>query len=112
MAGVAWRVVHILLINSGSSSIKFSIFDAAEGAGNGWPRVLFAGEISGVGTAKLGFTFRDAQGRELASDDNPSKDPVSLLEETICRPGMPVIDAVGYRVVHPGALLQEHQRIT
>jgi len=118
MAGVAWRLVHILVINSGSSSIKFSVFDAEEGASNGpgvrpaWPRVLFAGEISGIGTAKLGFTFRDAQGRELASDDNSSKDPVSVLEETICRPGMPVIDAVGYRVVHPGALLHEHQRIT
>jgi len=110
--------VHILVINSGSSSIKFSVFDAEEGASNGpgvrpaWPRVLFAGEISGIGTARLGFTFRDAQGRELASDDNSSKDPVSVLEETICRPGMPVIDAVGYRVVHPGALLHEHQRIT
>jgi acetate kinase len=103
--------VHILVINSGSSSIKFSIFDGATGAGQ-WPSVLFAGEISGIGTAKLGFTFHDAQGRELASDDNPGKDPVSLLEETICRPGMPVIDAVGYRVVHPGALLDKHQRIT
>jgi acetate kinase len=104
--------VHILVINSGSSSIKFSIFDAAEGTGNGWPRVLFAGEISGVGTGKLGFTFHDAQGRELAAEDNPSEDPVSLLEEAICRPGMPVIDAVGYRVVHPGALLHDHQKIT
>jgi acetate kinase len=110
--------VHILVINSGSSSIKFSVFEAGESTSNGagvrppWPRVLFAGEISGIGTAKLGFTFRNAQGRELASDDNPGKDPVSLLEETICRPGMPVIDAVGYRVVHPGALLHEHQRIT
>ena len=118
MAGVAWRVVHILVINSGSSSIKFSVFDAGEAASNGsgvrppWPQVLFAGEISGVGTGKLGFTFRDAQGQELASDDNSGKDPVSLLEETICRPGMPAIDAVGYRVVHPGALLHEHQRIT
>jgi acetate kinase len=111
MAGVAWSVVHTLVINSGSSSIKFSIFDGATGAGQ-WPSVLFAGEISGIGTAKLGFTFHDAQGRELASDDNPGKDPVSLLEETICRPGMPVIDAVGYRVVHPGALLDKHQRIT
>jgi acetate kinase len=103
--------VHILVINSGSSSIKFSIFDAAAGAG-AWPGVLYAGEISGIGTAKPGFTFHDAQGRELASGNNPGKDPVNLLEETICRPGMPVIEAVGYRVVHPGALLDQHQRIT
>ena len=76
--------MHILVINSGSSSIKFSIFDAGEGPGNGvrppWPSILFAGEISGIGAARLGFTFRDAQGRELAADDTPGKDPVSLLE--------------------------------
>ncbi len=55
------------MINSGSSSIKFSIFDAGEGSGTkfSYPRVLFAGEISGIGAAKLGFTFRDAEGREL-----------------------------------------------
>jgi acetate kinase len=30
----------------------------------------------------------------------------------VCSPGVPPIDAVGYRVVHPGALLHQHQRIT
>jgi hypothetical protein len=33
-------------------------------------------------------------------------------EDAVCRPGMPAIDAVGYRVVHPGPLLDRHQRIT
>ena len=59
--------MHILVINSGSSSIKFSIFEAAESPSQGerssWPLVLFTGEISGVGGAALGFTFRDATGR-------------------------------------------------
>ena len=54
--------LHILVINSGSSSIKFSIFEA----GRSWPRVLFAGEISGMGGATLAFTFRDAAGHELS----------------------------------------------
>ena len=62
--------MHILVINSGSSSIKFSIFDAGHGSGLGgppWPSTLFTGEISGMGGAQLEFTFRDANGRELSS---------------------------------------------
>ena len=111
--------MHILVINSGSSSIKFSIFDAGHGsdAKFSWPRALFAGQISGVGGPALQFTFRDAQGRELSSaapraKDASQKDPMTLLENAVCRSGMPPIDAVGYRVVHPGPLLRQHQRIT
>jgi acetate kinase len=113
--------VYILVINSGSSSIKFSIFEAAPVASQednrSWPRALFTGEISGVGGAALRFTLRDAEGRELSSDAPPAKDaskkdPVTLLENAVCRPGMPPIDAVGYRVVHPGPLIHQHQRIT
>ena len=109
--------MHILVINSGSSSIKFSIFDAGQGSGLGeppWPSTLFTGEISGMGAAQLEFTFRDANGRELSSPAKPkaATDPVDLLENAVCGPGMPVIEAVGYRVVHPGARLDRHQRIT
>jgi acetate kinase len=113
--------VHILVINSGSSSIKFSIFEATQNASQGekfsWPRALFAGEISGMGGPALGFTFRDAQGRELSNaapqaNDASKKDPMTLLENAVCGTGMPPIDAVGYRVVHPGPLLHAHQRIT
>lgn len=111
--------MYILVINSGSSSIKFSIFDAGEGSDTkfSYPRELFAGEISGIGAAKLGFTFRDAEGRKLnqaapQASDASDRDPVSLLENAVCGSGMPAIDAVGYRVVHPGARLNRHQRIT
>ena len=62
-----------------------------------------------MGGAALGFTFRDAEGRELSNaapqaNDASNKDPMTLLENAVCRPGMPPIDAVGYRVVHPGPL--------
>lgn len=100
--------VHILVINGGSSSIKFSVFEA----GHPWPRALFAGEISGMGGATLGFTFRDAAGHELSQGPPQKTDPVTLLEQALSRPGMPRVDAIGYRVVHPGALLDRHQRIT
>jgi acetate kinase len=103
--------VHILVINSGSSSIKFSIFEAAQNP-TSRPRALFTGEITGMGGPHLGYTLRDAEDRELASGDPQKADPMKLLQDAICRPGMPTIDAVGYRVVHPGALLDRHQRIT
>ena len=111
MLGVAWKVVHILVINSGSSSIKFSIFAGAADP-TSLPRALFTGEITGMGGGHLGYTLRDAAGQELSSGDPQKADPMKLLQDAICRPGMPPIDAVGYRVVHPGALLDRHQRIT
>jgi acetate kinase len=101
--------LHTLVINSGSSSIKFSIFESGQGAE--LPRALFTGEISGMGGARLGFTFSDAQGHELGHGASQSE-PMKLLEDAVCGPGMPPIDAVGYRVVHPGPLLDRHQRIT
>ena len=110
--------MHILVINSGSSSIKFSIFDAGQGSGSAgrppWPRTLFTGEISGMGGAQLEFTFLDANGQEMGgpTKTKPAADPIDLLEDAVCGPGMPVIDAVGYRVVHPGPSLDRHQRVT
>jgi acetate kinase len=106
--------LHILVINSGSSSIKFSIFGSGQGAS--LPQALFTGEISGIGGARLAFTFRDTQGHELGSVPQGSEaskpDPIKLLTAAVSRPGMPPIEAVGYRVVHPGPLLDRHQRIT
>jgi acetate kinase len=107
--------VHILVINSGSSSIKFSIFDAGvdDSRKPSSPRVLFDGEISGMGGAQLRFTFRNAQGQQLATgQDYSSSDPTQLLEDAVCKAGMPAVDAVGYRVVHPGALIDDHCLIT
>ena len=104
--------MHILVINSGSSSIKFSLFDS----GTGEPRSLFEGEVTGIG-AEAGFKFRDADGRDLndARTDVKAETPVEairLVVEAVSGPGLPKVEAVGYRVVHPGAKLDRHQRIT
>jgi acetate kinase len=109
--------MHILVINSGSSSIKFSLFDSGDGS----PRLLFDGEVSGVGGGKAGFKFRDAQGRDVGSAKRleekagsglSSDDAIALVASAVCGEGMPEIEAVGYRVVHPGAKLDRHQRVT
>jgi acetate kinase len=102
--------VHILVINSGSSSIKFSIFDGGSNAAR--PRALFTGEISGIGSDKPAFKFQDAAGRDVQRKEGASTDPLNMLEAAITGDGMPHIDAVGYRVVHPGPHLDHHVRIT
>jgi acetate kinase len=101
--------VHILVINSGSSSIKFSIFDA--GAPGSRPRALYTGEISGIGGPSPEFQFEQSDGKPLAAPPR-STDPINMLESAITGRGMPAIEAVGYRVVHPGAHLDRHVLIT
>jgi len=105
--------VHILVINSGSSSIKFSLFEA----GGDEARSLFEGEVTGIGGAQGGFKFRDAGGRDLSGgrSEVEAKTPVQaigLVVGAVSGEGLPRVDAVGYRVVHPGAKLDRHQRIT
>jgi acetate kinase len=105
-------VLHILVINSGSSSIKFSLFEAKEGE----PRSLFEGEVTGIGGAKSGFKFRDAHGQDLSGGPAEVKagtpvEAIGLVAEAVSGAGLPKVEAVGYRVVHPGAKLREHVRI-
>jgi len=105
--------VHILVINSGSSSIKFSLFRTGEGE----PQSLFEGEVTGIGKQKSTFEFRDADGRNLSDargevEVETSVDAIGLVVNAVSKPGLPKVEAVGYRVVHPGAKLDRHQRIT
>ena len=105
--------VHILVINSGSSSIKFSLFES----GMGEPRSLFEGEVTGIGGGKAAFAFRDANGRDLSGGRKSVKaetpvEAIALVVEAVSGKGLPRVDAVGYRVVHPGPKLCGHQRIT
>jgi acetate kinase len=104
--------VHILVINSGSSSIKFSLFDSVRGE----PRSLFEGEVTGIGGAKAAFHFRDASGQDLKGLRSEVKaqtpvEAIGLVVDAVTGAGLPKVEAVGYRVVHPGAKLKEHVRI-
>src|SRR6201996_1488526 len=106
--------MHLLVINSGSSSIKFSVFDAREGES----RSMFEGEVAGIGSGTARFQFRDAEGKDCSGGMPASVkaesavEAIGLVGEAVRRTGMPKIEAVGYRVVHPGPKLDRHQRIT
>jgi acetate kinase len=105
--------VNILVINSGSSSIKFSLFKTGEGE----PRSLFEGEVTGIGGEKAAFKFRDAEGRALNDEHAEVNirtpiDAIRLVVNAVSKPQLPKVEAVGYRVVHPGPKLDRHQLIT
>ncbi len=109
--------MHLLVINSGSSSIKFSVFAAEDQDTGALPVSLFEGEVSGIGSGKASFQFRDAEGRDLSGGVSSTKaesslEAIGLVVKAVSSAGMPRVDAVGYRVVHPGAKLKQHVRIT
>jgi len=86
-------------------------------AGEGEPRSLFEGEVTGIGGGTAGFEFRDASGRDLSGGRKEVKaespvEAIGLVVEAVSGSGLPKVEAVGYRVVHPGAKLDRHQRIT
>src|SRR5438067_2028973 len=103
--------MHILVINPGSSSIKFSMHEHDSGD----LRLLYQGELSGVGTAKANLNFRDiASGTPAVAGVNAAtmEQAIDLVERTVTSSQLPSIDAVGYRVVHPGPHLHGHQLVT
>lgn len=82
------------------------------------PRCLFDGELSGIGSpeAKLDLRVADgtnnlSRGQSKATAET-SAEAIQLVFDAVCASGMPSVEAVGYRVVHPGAKLDDHQKIT
>jgi len=114
--------MHILVLNPGSSSIKFSMHVVSEGphgegAGAAENRTLYEGELGGIGGRREKLSFQDAAGNDLSGrlgkmKSGSMEEAIAVVERTVGLDGLPPPDAVGYRVVHPGAHLRGHQRLT
>jgi acetate kinase len=105
--------MHILVLNPGSSSIKFSMREEDKGEF----RTVYAGEVGGIGGRAEKLEFRDAAGNDLsgrlgAGKPGSMEDAIALVERAVGLDGLPQPEAIGYRVVHPGAHLRGHQRLT
>ena len=100
--------MHILVINAGSSSIKFSIFNAPTPESD--PTALLDGELSAIGTTEAKLRLGDTDPKAVAAKS--PEEAIHLIFDALAGPDLPAIDAVGYRVVHPGPKLDRHQRIT
>ncbi len=78
---------------------------------------MFEGEVRGIGSGDAQVRFHDAEGRDFTGGESKVKadDPLEGMEHVLkllSGPYMPTTRQIGYRVVHPGAKLNQHMRIT
>ena len=101
----------VLVLNSGSSSIKFSTYEA----GNGRRERLFEGAVDGIGTDLGKFWIKDANDKKLV-DQTPSLPDraaaFKLVADVLNSGEFPAPAAIGHRVVCGGPRVHENQRIT
>jgi acetate kinase len=101
----------ILVINTGSSSLKFGLY--AEQSGD--EQVLLDGLADGIGQSSGTLEVKDAVGKKLRSENVSFASRHDALSHAArwldeLSPGRPY--AIGHRVVHGGPRLVQHQRIT
>jgi acetate kinase len=100
----------LLVINAGSSSIKFAVFSIENG--NESPALVYHGEIDGIGT-RPHFSVSDNTGRRLA-DEHLTTDTLNhegalavLLRWIESHAAGLRVVAAGHRVVHGGVLFSK-----
>jgi acetate kinase len=98
-------------LNSGSSSIKFSVYEA----GNGERRKLHEGAVDGIGTDQGSFWIKDAEGKKLV-DQTPALPTravaFTLVADALHSKDFPASAAIGHRMVCGGPTVLENQLIT
>jgi acetate kinase len=101
----------VLVLNSGSSSIKFSVYEA----GNGERTKLVEGAVDGIGTDLGKFWIKDADGKKLV-DQTPALPTravaFKLVADALHSGDFPTPLAIGHRMVSGGPTVLENQRIT
>jgi acetate kinase len=103
----------ILAVNSGSSSLKFGLYQP--GHGDVDPSLVLAGGATGIGHSNGRLQINDPAGTTLVdeaytlnSQGEAMKEILDAIEKRLGQKP----DAVGHRVVHGGPHLREHQAIT
>ena len=109
----------ILVLNSGSSSLKFGLFKADEtdqgAAGAHDETLLLEGSAEGIGRADGRLQVKSGDGSVLMQSAHAmgsQTDALHKLAEVLAQQGHTRPVAVGHRVVHGGPHLREHQRLT
>ena len=101
----------VLVLNSGSSSLKFGVYDEEQGR----ERLVVSGEAERIGGAGGKMTLQDAERRELRSAAAQFASAGDALAQAVAwigdrMEGAPAV--IGHRVVHGGPRLVRHQEIT
>ncbi len=97
--------IQVLVLNSGSSSLKFGVFET----GPGCIDALVTGEATAIGTDG-GFNAKDAAGREISEHTRfeDHRHVISRLLRLLGDWNLPPPAAVGHRIVHGGPKLGQH----
>ncbi len=101
---------HALAFNSGSSSLKFGLYEVRGGRA----ACLVGGEARRIGEGRAEFRAVDPSGGVVCLDDAPLRTPqdvVARVARCLTDTGAPAPQAVGHRVVHGGPALRRHCRI-
>jgi acetate kinase len=103
----------ILVLNSGSSSLKFGLFVPATPSSD--IRPIATGSADGIASDRGKLSLQSANGQSLydephAIDNQPHA--LQLVAAQLLKHSLPIPTAIGHRVVHGGPSLIEHQKIT
>jgi acetate kinase len=109
--GLFMDSLPVLVLNSGSSSIKFSVYEA----GDGQRAKLHEGAVDGIGTDQGKFWIKDAEGNKLV-DQTPALPTravaFKLVADALHSGDFPAPVAIGHRMVCGGPTVQHNQLIT
>jgi acetate kinase len=101
----------VLVLNSGSSSIKFSVYEA----GDGEERKLHEGAVDGIGTDQGKFWIKDSNGKKLIDESPALATPAAafkLVADALHSKDFVPPRAIGHRMVAGGPTVETNQRIT
>lgn len=102
---------HILTMNSGSSSLKFSLYEMGPAES-----LILAGSVERIGLRGGRFSASDVSGNVLADEhpEVPDHDAAMKILLDWLKRDRPEhsLDAIGHRVVHGGPRFTEPQQIT
>src|SRR5215469_15286214 len=102
---------HLLVLNSGSSSLKIGIFAAIDDQVS----PVYRGAVEGIGSDEGRVWLRSADGKVLYDEPKSFADQTTALQflhAKLSGLGLETVAAIGHRIVHGGPSLLEHQRIT
>jgi acetate kinase len=105
------KLQHILAFNSGSSSLKFAVYEFSP-AGE---RLLVRGEAENIGAPSGRFWLRLADGSSILDHVRPFSDPATALHVTLDELGERNYSspaAIGHRVVNGGPRYSAPQKVT
>ncbi|VVD33048.1 acetate/propionate family kinase [Paraburkholderia dioscoreae] len=101
----------ILVLNSGSSSLKFGLFRRTGDDES----LLLEGSAEGIGRSDGSLRIKAPDGRVLVQQEHELEsqtDALQKLAQVLAQQHHARPSAVGHRVVHGGPRLRAHQRIT